>query len=479
VIISAIFALHPLHVESVAWISERKDVLSTFLGLLTLLFYIRYTQVPSRRRYAYIVLAFALGLLAKPMLVTIPFVLLLLDLWPLKRMQWPVSWDGIKHLIVEKAFLFLLVIPVSIFTFFAQQQYGAVASLIHLSFPSRLGNASIAYVNYIGKAFWPMNLAVLYPIQTPSAQSAIAAFVFLLAVTGAALFSVKRHPYFLVGWLWYLGMLIPVIGLIQVGAQSMADRYTYLPLVGLSIAIVWGVAELINGKRLLMDVAYVVAAVLLLCFGIAAYRQASFWKNSRLLFEHTLTVTKGNYLIHNNLGVILAGEGKNHEAIAHYRQALFLNPDYAEAYANLGHELLRIGNSEESYAHLSKALQMKPDQAIAQGDLGTLLAAQGKFDESRMHLEAFLRIAPADPNMQSNLCYVLQRLGKPADAIAHCNEALRMKPDLADARYNLATALMDEGKNTEAIAELKKVLALRPNDASALEAMRKLSNPDR
>jgi Flp pilus assembly protein TadD len=478
-IVSALFALHPLHVESIAWISERKDVLSTFLGLLAILFYIRYTEAPSIRRYAYIVSAFALGLMAKSMLVTIPFVLLLMDLWPLKRFQWPLNWVRIKPLVTEKLLLFLIVVPVSILTFLAQQRYGAVASLVHLSFLARLGNASIAYVNYLGKAFWPENLAVLYPIQPPSAQSAIAAIILILGITCAAVYSMKRHPYFLVGWLWFVGMLVPVIGLIQVGSQSIADRYMYLPLVGLSIAVVWGVADVINGKRVLTNLAIGLVVVVLLSFGIVAYRQTALWKNSHSLFEHTIAVTKGNYIINNNFGVILAGEGKNNEAIAHYRQALSFNPDYAEAHANLGHELLGIGNYGEAYAHLSLALRLKPGQPIAEGDLGTLLAAQGKFEESRVHLEASLRIAPANPNLQGNLCYVLQRLGKPGDAILHCNEALRINPDFVDARYNLATALIDEGKNMEAIAELKKILALKPNYASALETLRKLGNSEK
>jgi Flp pilus assembly protein TadD len=478
-IVSAIFALHPLHVESVAWVCERKDVLSAFFGFITILLYSTYAKAPSKRKYAYFVLTFVLGLMSKSMLVTIPFVLLLLDIWPLRRTPWPANWKNLKPLIIEKTLLFLLIIPVSIFTFLAAQQYGEVASLVHLPFSARLGNAAIAYVVYIGKAIWPMNLAVLYPIHTHSIQNAIAATILILAITYAAFYSTKRHSYFLVGWLWYLGMLFPVIGLAQAGAQSMADRFTYLPLVGLSIAIVWGIAEQISGKRILTNVAIGLAAVVLLCFGVAAYRQTELWKDSRTLFEHTVAVTKGNYIINNNLGVILAGEGKNNEAIAHYRQALAFSPDYSEAHANLGHELLGIGNYEESYTQLSLALRSKPDQPIAQGDLGTLLAAQGKFEESKEHLEASLRIAPANPNLQGNLCYVLQRLGKPADAISHCNEALRLRPDLVDARYNLATALMDEGKNMDAITELKKVLAVRPNFASALESLRKLGYPEK
>jgi protein O-mannosyl-transferase len=477
--IAAIFAIHPLHVESVAWISERKDVLSTFFGLLTLLFYVRYVDAPSKGRYAWVVSALTLGLLSKPMLVTMPFVLLLIDLWPLRRIGWPLNVSKFGRLVAEKALFFLLIIPVSVFTFLAQQQYGAVASLVHLSLPARLGNASIAYVNYLGKAFLPLNLAVLYPIQTPPVQNAIGALLLVLAITCAAVYWAKHRPWFLVGWLWYLGMLVPVIGLIQVGAQSIADRYMYLPLVGISMAIVWEAAELTSRRHNLRNVAAGLAALVLLALGIMAYRQTELWKSSRTLFEHTVAVTKGNYIINNNLGVILAGEGKNSEAIAHYRQALAFNPDYSEAHANLGHELLGIGNYPESFTQLSLALKSKPDQPIAQGDLGTLLAAQGKFEESERHLEASLRIAPANPNLQGNLCYVLQRLGKFEDAISHCNEALRLSPDLIDARYNLATALMGEGKNDEAVAELKKVLASRPKYPGATEAMQKLGYPEK
>jgi tetratricopeptide (TPR) repeat protein len=445
-LVAAIFTVHPLRVESVAWISERKDVLSTFFQMLTLLLYVRYAARPDLRRYLAVALAFTLSLLAKPMAVTFPLVLLLLDYWPLRRLDWPPAPAVTRRLVLEKLPLLAFSAAASVLTFLAQRNYGAVVSLTHLPLAARAANAAVAYLAYIGKAFWPSDLAVLYPPGSFDSGSAALSAIVLLAVTAVAWLWVKKRPYFAVGWLWYLGMLVPVIGLVQVGIQAMADRYTYMPMVGLSIALVWTVADLLEGRETLRLAAAAAAIVALVVLGVAAIRQAAYWKNSRTLFEHTLAVTRHNHIIQNNLGVILAREGNAKEAIALYREALSTVPDYAEAHANLAHELLHSGQFAEAEPHLMQALALRPDLASAHGDWGVLLAAQGQFEEARRQFERALTLAPGDADNESNLCYALTHLGRPVEAIVHCNEALRIDLNHANAKFNLTNAKAAQGK---------------------------------
>jgi protein O-mannosyl-transferase len=472
--VAAIFALHPAHVESVAWVSERKDVLSGFLGMLTLWLYVRYAQAPSVRRYLWMALALALGLMAKPMLVTLPLVLLLLDYWPLGRLPWPPRWTALRPLLWEKAPLLGLAAIDSVLTFRAQHSFGAVVALERLPLSARVANAAAAYVSYLGKAVWPVDLAVFYPAHGQPATTAFLAVLIMLAVTAGAFWEAKQRPYLLIGWLWFVGMLVPVIGLVQVGAQSMADRYTYFPYVGLSIAVVWGAADLVHNRPALRNAAAVMAVLAVIVLAAMAYRQTGYWKNSETLFEHTLAVTQGNAIIHNDLGVALATEGKHQEAMAHYRQALAIDPDYAEAHANLGDELVKVGQFDRAMPEFDKALRLRPALASAHAGLGLMLAASGQLEEARDHLESALHAAPATADTQSNLCYVLVRLGRPADAVSHCREALRLKPDFPDARYNLGNAYAALGKRAEAFAEFSKVLAADPSNAGARGAMENL-----
>jgi len=437
-LVAAIFAVHPLRVESVAWISERKDVLSTFFDMLTLALYVRYVDRPGFARYFAVVLAFALSLLAKPMAVTFPLVLLLLDFWPLRR-------PACRGLIVEKLPLLALSAAASVFTFLAQRNFGAVISLARIPFTQRAANAAISYVAYIGKALWPADLAVLYPQRSADSGWAFLAVILLIAVTALAWLWIEKRPYFAVGWLWYLGMLVPVIGLVQVGVQAMADRYTYLPMVGLSITLVWTVADLVGGRRELRLVA-AAAVILLIAFTVASFRQTEYWKTSRSLFEHTLAVTKNNHIIENNMGVILGREGNSKEAMALYKQALAIVPDYAEAQANLGHELLKAGQFADAEQHLTKALALRPDLANAQGDLGVLMAARGQYEEARRQFERALTLNPDDADNESNLCFALTHLGRAEEAIAHCNAALRIDPNHANAKFNLGNAQAAERK---------------------------------
>jgi len=445
-LVAAVFALHPLRVESVAWISERKDVLCTFFEMLTLLLYARYAARPGVRRYLAVALAFALSLLSKPMAVTFPLVLLLLDYWPLRRIAWPPAPAAARSLILEKLPLLALSAAASVLTFLAQRSYGAVVSLTHLPLAARAGNAAVSYVAYIGKAFWPTDLAVLYPARTPDAAAAFLAAIVLLAVTAVAWRWIVKRPYFAVGWLWYVGMLVPVIGLVQVGIQAMADRYTYMPMVGLSIALVWTVADLVEDRRALRLTAAAAAIAALAVLGVAAFRQAAYWKTSRTLFEHTLAVTRNNHIIQNNLGVVVGREGNSTEAVALYRAALSTVPDYAEAHANLAHELIRQGQYAEGESHLTQALALSPNLASAHGDWGVLLAAQGRFEEARRQFERALTLHPGDADNESNLCYALTHLGRPREAIVHCNEALRIDPNHTNAKFNLDNAKAAQGK---------------------------------
>ncbi|MGP8244023.1 MAG: tetratricopeptide repeat protein [Bryobacteraceae bacterium] len=507
-LVAAIFALHPLHVESVAWIAERKDVLSTFFQMLTLLLYARYVERPKPAGYAGVALAYALSLLAKPMAVTLPFVLLLLDLWPLGRIDLASVGRSLKRPIWEKMPLFAMSAAASVLTFLAQRSGGAMVSIAALPFTERLANAVVSYLRYAGKAFWPVNLAVLYPFQNPSPEAVAMAVVVLIAVTLWAAVEVRPRPYLLVGWLWYVGMLVPVVGLVQVGVQSMADRYTYVPLVGLSMAVVWALGDAVERRPYLRQAAAAVAVLAVAALAAVAYRQAGYWESSETLFRHTLAVTRRNTIMEGNLGLvlqhegrrdeaaalfrqtlaydpdnagaqtnlgaILADEGKPAEAIALYRGALAADPTYVNAHINLAHELVRVGQFDSAYTEATEALRLKPDSAPAQEDIGVLLAARGKFEEARLHLEESVRLAPGNAEAQSDLCFVLWHVARLNEAAAACNAALRLKPDYLDAQFNLGNVLAAQGLTTAAAAEFSRVLAANPNHAAARAALDEL-----
>ena len=366
--------------------------------------------------------------MAKPMLVTLPLVFLLLDLWPLGRLSWPPRLRSLAPLVLEKLPLLALSAAASVVTVIAQHQTGAVQSLARVPFAARFANASIGYATYIAKSLWPASLGVLYPIHPLSTPAAVASLVTLLAVTLIAILFARTRPYILVGWLLFLGMLVPVIGLVQVGSQSTADRYMYLPLVGLSIAVVWSIADLVAGRRLLERAAAVLACVVLVAFAVTAHAQAGYWQSSRTLFERTLAVTRANSIMHNNLGVVLVREGRFDEALAQYNAALVINPDYPDAHANAAHELMRQGRFADALPHLARALALAPHHAQALGDLGTLLAAEGRLDEARARLEESLLLKPDQPEIHNNLAFVLRRLGLNNEAIAQYQAVLRLNP---------------------------------------------------
>ena len=453
--VAAMFALHPLHVESVAWAAERKDVLSTFFYVLTIGSYVRYVEHPGINRYLLVLLTFALGLMAKPMLVTLPFVLLLLDYWPLDRFQFvQQSGNGCAQaqqsvrpnnqkcsffrLVLEKSPLFVLAAVSCIVAYLAQEQGGALKALNLFPIEVRIANAVFSYASYIGKTIWPQHLAVFYPHpgMLPLWQIAGAGLL-LVCISLLVIRAAHRSPYLAVGWLWYLGTLVPVIGLVQVGDHAMADRYTYVPLIGLFIMIAWGSCDISKRWRYRRIVLPISTGVLLCASMISTGFQLRHWQNSTTLFEHALDVTADNTLAHTNLGVVLAGQGKPDEAVFHYTQALRIKPDHLEARINMGVALAAQGKLDEAVAHYSQALHIKPDFAGAHYNLGNALLEQGKTEEAIKHFREALRIKPNDAEVHNNLGIVLAKQGKTEEAIKHFLEALRIKPGYPLARKNL------------------------------------------
>jgi protein O-mannosyl-transferase len=473
-LVAGVFALHPMHVESVAWVSERKDVLSAFFEMLTLILYAVYVERPDRKRYAVVALAFAAALLSKPMAVTFPLALLLLDYWPLKRMEWPVEPAVLGRLAREKLPLLALSAPACFMTFRAQRDYGAVVPLTRFPLPMRLGHVAVAYVQYLEKTFWPASLAALYPLRPPTTLEVVGSLSILVLLTAAAVRFARRKPYLLVGWLWFLGTLVPVIGLVQVGVQSIADRYMYVPMIGLSIAIIWAAADAVQGRPVWRRAALAIAVASLMASAFVAFRQVGYWRSSKSLFLHTLAITKDNYKIEHDLGLALAQDGDTAGAIRLYRRALAIPPDWPEALVNLGAVLVASGQFKDAVPPLRNALRLDPRSAQTHAVLGAALAALGSFGESRQHLEIALRGQPYDVKSQSNLCYALQRSGRLEEAIAHCNIALRLDPGYEDAHLNLGNTLAAQGRKAEAAAEFSRLLAANPHYAAARAALRQL-----
>jgi tetratricopeptide (TPR) repeat protein len=443
---AALFAIHPLRVESVVWISERKDVLSTFLFLLALLAYVRYVARPGTARYLLVVLLFVLGLLAKPMLVTLPVVLLLLDYWPLHRFRSaplggarPLQGEGSSFLklMIEKAPFLLLSAIISAVTIWAQRHEQAMMSVADFPFLSRLSNAVLSYAKYLGMMFWPTDLAVLYPLPA-QAQSvpAVLALLFLCGVTTAAVLESRRRPYLLMGWLWYLVTLAPVIGIIQVGLQSMADRYTYIPSIGIALMAVWGVADAVQVRSRRM-ILILLSCVVLAFFMVTTVRQAAYWENSVSLFSHAVQVTQNNRIAHVNLGDALDRYGRYEEAMAHYRIAL----------------------------------RIKPDDAFANYKLANDLDLSGRISEALPYYRRSLQIDERNPHVHNNFGIALMRMGSMTEAKDHFIRAIQLDPGLADAHYNLGLALVSAGRLEDAIREFAEALRLNPADVEARREM--------
>jgi len=424
--VSAVFAVHPLHVESVAWIAERKDVLSAVFFMVTLLAYFHYTRSPSIGRYLIVAIVFALGLMSKPMLVTLPFVLLLLDYWPLGRFDAHRSNTGrqVLQLVMEKIPLIALSAVSSLITFLAQR--GAIGWTEQLPMSERITNAFVAYVVYIRQMFWPTELAVFYPHpenRLPIWEVSLA-LIILVGIMAAAFVLRKRAPYLVTGWLWYLGMLVPVIGLLQVGWQGHADRYTYLPQIGLYIAVTWALTDLIRSWRFQRTA---LSAAALIVIGVLSWRgwlQTSYWRDSETLFTHALAVTSNNDVALNNLGIIFLDKGQLDDAISKLQAAIDLRPENAPAHDNLAKALLKKGQVAEAMVHYRKFLELEPANVEARNTLGTALIQQGHIREAIDQWQEVLALQPDNGNAASNLAWVFATC--PEDSIRDGERAVEL-----------------------------------------------------
>jgi tetratricopeptide (TPR) repeat protein len=502
--VAALFALHPLHVESVAWVSERKDVLSAFFFMLTLATYAKYVsgvrcqvsresnlkpyslarpedstlgRSSAPRYYALTLFFFGLGLMCKPMLVTVPIVLILLDVWPLRRFELNTEhWklNTLRPLVLEKLPFFALAILFSAVTMLTQYRSNAMSALANWPLSERIANAFVAYVRYFGKAFWPQGLLPFYPRVSHWPVWEIGACVAVLVVISFVAFRLaRRFPYLFVEWLWFLVTLVPVIGLVQVGTQSMADRYTYLPLIGLFVVIGWGMGDLWK-RTLLPKLSVVVPACALLaaCFMVTR-AQVRHWQSSITLFSHALKVMPNLPLAHNNLGSALYDQKRYDEAIPHLQDALRLKPGYVDAYNNLGMTYWRLGREQDAIEQFSAVLKQGPD-AKAFYNLGVLLFTQGKVEEARQCVVSVLTTQPDSAEARNNLGNVLATQGKLEEAGAEFAAAVRFAPDLPEARLNLARTLAGKGAIEDAENHYAQALRLRPDFAEAHLGLAKL-----
>src|SRR6266446_6757899 len=445
--VAGVFAIHPLHVESVAWIAERKDVLSAVFFMLTLAAYARYAQAPSPARYLLVGLLFAFGLMSKPMLVTLPFVLLLLDYWPLNRVRdrWSEvrgrrtnsqirgQWSVVSGLIIEKIPLLILSATSCIITIVIQKR--ATGALPPLPLLWRVDNALASYMIYIWQTLWPIRLAVFYPHPNNMLPvwEVVIAIGLLLAMTAAAIVLRGKRPYLFTGWLWYLVMLVPVIGFVQVGEQGHADRYTYLPHVGLFLLAVWSIADVTASRRSTLRIAIATAVVIIVSLAWAAFVQTSYWRNSETLWTHALAVTSDNDVAHNNLGYLCVDRGELDKAISHFETALRIRSgkpdthyDVGTAFVqmNLADALARKGQSDEAMVHYEEAIRLQPYYADAYYNRGSVLFAKGRIDDAIADWEKTLQLQPNDADAHTCLGNALLRKGSLNEAIAHYQTAL-------------------------------------------------------
>lgn len=479
--VAALFALHPLHVESVAWAAERKDTLCAFFGLLCLIAYARFAKTLSWKRYGLVGLTLALGLMAKPMLVTWPFVMLLLDWWPLGRLDWkPV--EGIKSLpkallplVREKIPLFFIVAVSMALTYAAQSSGGAVRALVEEPLSMRIANAIVSYAKYLLLTFWPSNLGVYYPFSPADLPAwKIAASLGLLAfVTIIAARDASRRRYLIVGWLWFLGTLVPVVGLVQVGGQAMADRYHYIPSIGLFIAIVFAAADFVKLRRIKPAAVAATMIAALLILGARAWIQVEYWRDSVTLFTRTLEVTNDNLVIEYNLAHVLGQQGKFDEAVSHFSEALSINPNFYDALINMGMTLANQGKITDALKYYDQALRVEPTSAKAHMQMALAFVRQDKPVDALSHFYKAAELAPMDSDVRTNLGLMLTLQGKLAEAFEHLNEAVRLNPNSAEARNNLGRALLAQGKPEEAAAHFSTALRLKPDFAVAQENLKR------
>ena len=480
--VAAVFAIHPLRVESVAWIAERKDVLSGVFFMLTLLTYFRYVRVRSIGHYLTVLFMFALGLMCKPMLVTLPFVLLVLDYWPLGRIRGQKSdvsgHENLVMLVVEKIPLVGLSAISSVVTFLAQR--GAVGWTEQLPVLARINNAVVTYAAYMWQMLWPVKLAVFYPHPESRLPlwEIILCLLLLIGITAAAVVLRKSRPYFITGWLWYLGMLVPVIGLVQVGWQGRADRYTYLPQIGLYIAITWGIADVTAAWRWQREILTAGTAIVVGLLSWRASVQASYWRDSETLFTHALAVTSNNDVAKNNLGIVFLQKGNLDEAISLLQAAVDLRPENSPAHENLAKALLQKGQVTDALVHYRRLLELQPDNIEVHNIVGTVLIQQGQAREAVEEWQKVLAIQPDNGNAMSNLAWVFatspdDSLRDGAKAVQLAEQAMRISGGRIPIIFRtLAAAYAENGRFSEAIQTAQRGIELansRGNSGLATE----------
>ena len=476
-VVAALFALHPLHVESVAWVSERKDVLSGFFFMLTLLAYLHYCQKPGGGRYLLILSSFALGLMAKPMLVTLPFVLLLIDYWPLGRFQPPSPLPSppqkrgsiALRLVWEKIPLFALSAASSVITYIAQSKGGAVMPFELLSLKMRILNALVAYVRYLEKLFWPHDLSISYPHPGPSLPvwQGAAAGLFLIAVSLLLVRERQKRPFLLMGWLWFLGTLVPVIGIVQVGGHFMADRYTYLPSIGIFIMAAWAIPGLVSRLPYRRALLALGALIVLFCLSVSTWSYTGRWQDSEMLYRHAISLNRRNYFPHKYLGTALMNEDKLDEAIVEFKKALDINPSYQAAHNGLGIALSKKGLFEKAIDHFKEALRASPNHVRAHCYMAKALLELGHIDEAVYHLSEALCLDPNNEKVHIYMGIALARLNKMDEAVVHLTRAIDLCPYCPDAHNSLGRVLTLKGDLEGALKHLNQTIKLQPDNAQA------------
>ena len=514
--VAAVFAVHPAHVESVAWVAERKDVLSTLFWLLTTWFYIRYTENTTEKNFYWIaVVLFALGLTAKPMLVTLPFTLILLDYWALERFD---KWNlqNLLPLVKEKIPFFILTIASVVLTIWAQGASGAIQSTEFISTIDRLQNAVLAYARYVVVLFYPANLGIWYPFDKDFNSIQVAASaIFLIVVTAFCVWQIRTRKYLFVGWFWFLGTLVPVIGILQVGRQALADRYTYVPYIGLTIAVVWLLAEVFERLKLNATVVAAICGICLIVFSIVSFRQVSYWRSSETLFARTLAVTDKNYFVENNFCNYLEKKNRLDEAAAQCQAAIEHDPTLAVAYNTYGTVLMKQNKPAEAKRNFDKTLELDPNYTLAHANLVVLETTQGNIDAARSNLskaiaadannfydsarlvdayssiavaamrqkrhdaaEEFFKkaieITPNNLDFRRNLALSLHLQGKSAEAVKTLEDVIRQNPNFPEAHNTLGLIYAEQNRRQEAIAQFQKALQINPNFAPARSNLKKV-----
>ncbi len=452
--VAAFFALHPLHVESVAWISERKDVLSAFFWMLTLCLYVYYAEKPVIKRYVLVALAFICALMSKPMVVTLPLVMILLDYWPLKRFE---NQKGLSHLMLwqikEKWPFFILSAVFSVITMLAQHD----SSGVYFPVVARLANAPVAFVTYLVKTFWPYDLAVFYPFPAQIPMWLVAgAMMLIVTITTFVILKVKRLPYLFVGWMWYLIIVLPVIGIVQVGNHSMADRYTYLPLIGVSLMLAWGAPLLFRSKKILFP-----AAIAFLAFlTFLTWKQCGYWRNSLTLFDRALQITKDNYIAHGTLGIALFKEKNIDEAIEHYNQAILIRPDYYKPYDSRGIAYDKLGQYQQAIEDFSAAIHLNPEYFSCYNNRGASYDKSGQHQKALEDYNTAINLKPDYADAYNNRGIVLFKLGKRQKALEDFSKAIHFNPRFADAYNNRAVVYLNQNNIVSGCLDARKACEL-------------------